>query len=206
MKIMINGTLYLQKYDVLHLIHDLKDLPRSFIYETFSTNPTQAIVLCDRRDEFDFRCAYTIPESITWINSHKYICDYDEYIDLSVHELHRTYKSLRKSTEANLHDLYDFSEELDKYYDPSTNSPEYLQYKDYIEKEQLKVKELRYKTYAIGSLIRYREGETNFNFPPEYRGLVRNTSLWQRILTSLTTPVRQPKLFRYLRNRLNRFN
>ena len=239
MKILIKDTLrnketlYLQKCDVRHLLEhpDIIRSPKikpgspkaieldkieshgyeSFLRETLNDETNRLILESDLCSDYDFRITYRDPTSIEWINSHKWIYDYEEYIVESIDRLTRDLKKINKSIEVKLAELddaeYEYqtqAERANRSHNPSashsttTNTEAAISYEDILHMEHrqydlAEIEVLKRKKEALRSMIQYHESDIEFTFPAEFRGLVRNTSLNQRMKDALSNPTRKMK-------------
>ncbi|MBF1037322.1 MAG: hypothetical protein HXL09_01250 [Candidatus Nanosynbacter sp.] len=239
MKILIKDTLrnketlYLQKCDVRYLLEH-PDIIRSpkikpgspkaieldeieahgyegFLRETLNDEANRLVFESDLCSDYDFRITYRDPASIGWINSHKWIYDYEEYIVESIDRLTRDLKKINKSIEVKLAELddaeYEYqtqAERANRSHNPSvshpttTNTEAAISYEDILHMEHrqydlAEIEVLKRKKDALRSMIQYHESDIEFTFPTEFRGLVRNTSLSQRMKDALSNPTRKMK-------------
>ena len=239
MKILIKDTLrnketlYLQKCDVRYLLEhpDIIRSPKikpgspkqiepdaiealgyeSFIWEPLHDETNRLILESELCSDYDFRITYRDPASIGWINSHKWIYDYEEYIVESIDRLTRDLKKINKSIEVKLAELddaeYEYqtqAERANRSHNPSvshpttTNTEAAISYEDILHMEHrqydlAEIEVLKRKKDALRSMIQYHESDIEFTFPTEFRGLVRNTSLSQRMKDALSSPTRKMK-------------
>lgn len=239
MKILIKDTLqnketlYLQKCDVRYLLEhpDIIRSPKikpgspkaieldeieshgyeSFLRETLNDEANRLIFESDLCSDYDFRITYRDPTSIEWINSHKWIYDYEEYIVESIDRLTRDLKKINKSIEVKLAELddaeYEYqtqAESANRSHNSSTTHPtatnteaaisyEEILHRDYRKYNLAEIEVLKRKKETLRSMIQYHESDIEFTFPTEFRGLVRNTSLNQRMKDALSSPTRKMK-------------
>lgn len=239
MKILIKDTLqnketlYLQKCDVRYLLEhpniirspkikpgspkaiELDEIEKhgyeSFIRETLNDEANRLIFESDLCSDYDFRITYRDPTSIEWINSHKWIYDYEEYIVESIYRLTRDLEKINKSIEIKLAELDDAEYEYQTQaecanhsHDPSITSPtatsteaaisyEEILHREHRQYDLAEIEVLKRKKDALRSMIQYHESDIEFTFPTEFRGLVRNTSLNQRMKDALSSPTRKMK-------------
>ena len=226
-------TLYLQKCDVRYLLEhpdiirspkikpgspkaiELDEIEKhgheSFIRETLNDEANRLILESDLCSDYDFRITYRDPTSIVWINSHKWIYDYEEYIVEPIDRLKRDLKKINKSIEVKLAEFDDAEYEYQAQAEranhshnssishPATTSTEAtISYEENLHKDYLKynlaeIEVLKRKKDALRSMIQYHESDIEFTFPTEFRGLVRNTSLNQRMKDALSNPTRKMK-------------
>ena len=222
MKILIKDTLrnketlYLQKCDVRYLLEH-PDIIRS---PKIKPGSPKAIELDEIENQgyeselcsdYDFRITYRDSASIEWINSHKWIYDYEEYIVEHIDRLKRDLKKINKSIEVKLAELADAeyeyqtqAEYTNRSHGPSISQPTVtsteaaMSYEDILHREHrqydlAEIEVLKRKKDALRSMIQYHESDIEFTFPTEFRGLVRNTSLNQRMKDALSSPTRKMK-------------
>lgn len=239
MKILIKDTLqnketlYLQKCDVRYLLEhpniirspkikpgspkaiELDEIEKhgyeSFIRETLNDEANRLIFESDLCSDYDFRITYRDSASIEWINSHKWIYDYEEYIVEHIDRLKRDLKKINKSIEVKLAELADAeyeyqtqAEYTNRSHGPSISQPtitsteaamsyEDILHREYRQYDLAEIEVLKRKKDALRSMIQYHESDIEFTFPTEFRGLVRNTSLNQRMKDALSSPTRKMK-------------
>ena len=226
-------TLYLQKCDVRYLLEypniirspkikpgspkaiELDEIENhgheSFLRETLNDETNRLIFESDLYSDYDFRITYRDPTSIKWINSHKWIYDYEEYIVEPVDRLKRDLKKIIESIEIKLAELddaeYEYqtqAEHANHPHSPSvshpaaTNTEASISYEEILHREHrqydlAEIEVLKRKKDALRSMIQYHESDIEFTFPTEFRGLVRNTSLNQRMKDALSNPTRKMK-------------
>lgn len=221
MKILIKDTLrnketlYLQKSDVRCLCErpDIIRSPKikpgspkaieldkieshgyeSFLNETMNIESNRLNLESSLTSEYDFCMAYEDPASIEWINSHKWIYDYDEYIVVPIDELVRNIRKIhravmRKFTELTEADC-DHMDHMDRIKSAKTSNSKTIDselettlaleealYQEYHKYEVAQNGILIQKEVALRELVQYLRGEINFIFPSEYQGLVRHIS------------------------------
>lgn len=208
-------TLYLQKCDVRHLLEhpDIIRSPKikpgspkaieldkieshgyeSFRNETTNIESNRLNLESSLTSEYDFCMAYEDPASIGWINSHKWIYDYDEYIVVPIDELDRNIREIhhtvmRKFTELTEADC-DHMDHMDRIKSAKSSNGKTIDseleatlaredalYQEYHKYEVAQNVILIQKEVALSELVQYLRGKINFIFPSEYQGLVRHIS------------------------------
>ena len=154
MKIKIGDKVYLQKYDVSHILGETNEIPASFFQEVFSNS--NCFFMCgDKSDGFYFEKIFKDPGSVKWLMEQDWLVNYDEYKDTSLLELEVLRDSLIKSYK-------DAAIALNAKEGDCT-------FKRY-EEEKDKLNKLTHKITSIECLIAFRKGQIKFLFPPEYHG------------------------------------
>lgn len=153
MKIKIGDKVFLQKYEVAHIIHETYSVPLSFMRETFPEK-SGCFVMNGAADCFRFKCVYKDPESIKWIMEQDWIVDFDEYSKMSPDELYALCERLYE----------EYSKGIDEFNakDDAYREAHYYDDSDKFEKAEHKLSSLK-------TLYNYLKGETKFAFPRGYK-------------------------------------
>ena len=165
MKLKIGDKVYLQKYEVSHILHDSNAFPSSILDETFDDGKCKAFIMNGPADGFQFKCVYEKPENVKWLMDQSWIVDYDEYAEMSLAELEALWEHLRVKRSTGI-DEFNAKEEAYK--------------KTHFDEASEKFDKLGHKITSIGYLIRLRRGEVEFIFPVEYRNRTTITSAPQK--------------------------
>lgn len=154
MKIKIGDKVYLQKYEVYHLLHDLNGFPSSILNETFG-NEDRSFFMNGPTDGFWFECVYKKPENVRWLMKQDWIVDYDEYAEMSIAELEALQERLKAEGLAGVNEF---------------NARDEAYRKAHIDEENDKFSKLGHKIASLWNLIVFLKGEVKFVFPDEYHG------------------------------------
>lgn len=216
-------TLYLQKCDVRYLF-DHPEILRSpkikpgspkaieldeietrghdsFLNETMNIESNRLNLESNLTGEYDFCMAYEDPTSIEWINAHKWVYDYDEYIIVPIDELVRNISEIQRIVTRKFTELTeaacDHMERMDQIKSTktvngktidseleATLASEEALYQEWHKYEVAQGSILIQKEDALRNLVQYLRGEINFIFPSEYQGLVRHISSTPGPITS----------------------
>lgn len=77
MKIKIGQKVYLQKYDVSYIMHDLNSVHYSIIDEIFKDS--KSFIMNGAMDGYAFDCVFEDPTNVKWLMDQDWIVDYDQY-------------------------------------------------------------------------------------------------------------------------------
>ena len=155
MKLKIGKKVYLQKYEVDHILQDLKRFPMELVQETFEREYDNYFYLDETTDPFEFSCIYSRPNSVDWLMEQDWIVDYIEYSKIPLRQLRKMNKSL---VERRSYELDEF-DKMDDHFKRSHHQEEYE-----------KCERLAHKIESIKYLIDELEGDITFTFPKGYRG------------------------------------
>ena len=173
MKLKIDDTVYLQKYEVAYIMHALNRFPSSILQETFGGKDTgMFFFMCDlEQDGFSFECAYKEPKNVEWLMKQDWIVDYDKYPeDMSPDEI----ETLRGRLEAEFDaDVNEFNNKDNDY-----KTKHYNEESEKFDKRGHEITSLEY-------LIKFRKGEAEFSFPDEFQGRKTFASIGTRIRRKL---------------------
>ena len=147
MKLKIGDEMYLQKYDVAYIIHELNVFPDTIMQEMLCGDGDMFFIMNGVKDAMKFSIAFKRPENIKWLLEQDYLLDYEGYKKKSVSELETLYQSLKAVYFASMEEFGD-----DEYEDEA----------DSFEKLGHKIASLKY-------LIDMNKGELCFTFPDGYR-------------------------------------
>ena len=173
MKLKINDAVYLQKYDIAFIMHDLNSMPESFLQETFTNNEDGFFFIMSGPDDgLYFKNFYKQPESIKWIMEQDWIVDFEKFVKKPLDELESLHEHLRL--------------ERDKSIDEFNAKDEEYRGAHFAE-ESMRFDRLRHKNSSLKALIDYLKGEVKFGFPDEYQEATT--------LISTRTTEKKPGLF-----------
>ena len=155
MKIKIGETVYLQKYEIAHMMHDLNSFPDAVLQEIFGKGGDEIFFMSSPEDGYRFDCAFKNPKSVEWIMAQNWIVDYDEYTDktqswLKDNILHLTDEHKSKIDEFNGKDDDFRVKHIDEYSD--------------------KFKKECHMIDSLKILFSARNGYFKFVFPDGYQG------------------------------------
>lgn len=170
MKLKIGDKIYLQKYEVSHILHDSNAFPSSILDETFDDGKCKAFIMNGPADGFQFKCVYKEPTNVKWFMDQDWIVDYDEYAEMSLAELEALWEHLRVKRSTGIDEFNAKSEAYRKMHFSAASE---------------KFDKLGHKIVSIGHLIRLRRGDIEFIFPDEYRAKTITAS----------TPKKKPGFF-----------
>lgn len=155
MKIKIGDKVYLQKYDVAHILHELSEFPGSVLDESFNGGD-EMFFMSGPTDGYRFECLFEKPESVEWLTEQDWIVDYDEYAKMPVAELEELLERLEAELSSSIKEFNDKDE--------SYRRRHYEEASDKFSKAQ-------YKNSSLNDLIMFRKGKAKFTFPNGYQGI-----------------------------------
>lgn len=167
MKLKIGDKVYLQKYDVAYILHDLKAFPSGVLNETFDDNQCKAFIMNGPADGFQFKCIYKDPIDVKWLMEQDWIVDYDEYAGMPLAELESLCERLK----------VEHSESIDGF-----NAKDEAYRKMHFDTQKDNLNKLGHKIVSLEHLVGFRKDNVKFIFPDEYRGKTTFTSKPQKKL------------------------
>lgn len=152
MKLRIGDAIYLQKYDVAFLVHELGTFPGSIINEVFSCGTM--FFMNGGTDSFKFSYKFEEPENIEWLMAQDYIPDFEILNGQTISELKKIVDALSKRGRK-------ISAEF-------TDMP--LDYqKEHISQFKMEQNLVAFKQVSYENMIDYLRGKAEFTFPNGYR-------------------------------------
>lgn len=160
MKLKIGDKVYLQKYEVAHIMHELNGFPGSILDETFGGDEDSFFFINGPTDGFRFECVYKEHENVKWLMEQDWIVDYDEYAEMPLAELRAFQERLKAERSADIDEF---------------NAKDEAYRETHFDEQSDKFDKLKHKIASLGDLIRFRKGEIIFGFPDEYQGKTAST-------------------------------
>ena len=176
MKLKIGDKVYLQKYEVAHLMHSFNSFPGSVLHEVFSDGEDSFFFMSGPADDLRFESVFKNPASVKWLMKQEWIVDYDEYVEMSLTELEALQERLKAKHSA---DIDEFNAKDEAYREA------------HFDEESDKFDKLGHKIASLGDLIEFRKGKVKFVFPDEYQG---KTAIPGASSTT-STPQKKPSFF-----------
>ena len=177
MKLKIGDKVYLQKYEVAHIIHELNGFPGGILDETFGGDEGNSFFFMNGpTDRFRFECVYKEHENVKWLMEQDWIVDYDEYAEMSLAELRALQKRLKAERSADIDEF---------------NAKDEVYRETHFDEQSDKFDKLGHKIASLGDLIRFRKGEIKFGFPGEYQGKTAISGA----SSATSTPQKKPGFF-----------
>ena len=153
MKLKIDDQVYLQKYEIAHIIHDLRSFPGTLLDELFGGEESGFFFMNGPDDGFHFECAFKHPDNVAWLMAQDWIVDYDEFADMPLDELNALIERLHDEYRAGVDDFNAKDEDYRA-----------AHFDECSEKYDL----LGYRIASLRDLVCYRKGECKFVFPEGY--------------------------------------
>lgn len=156
MKIKIGEKVYLQKYEVAHILHNLNSAPGVVLQEIFKDGKNGSFFFVSGPDDaLRFDCVFQDPASIEWLMKQDWIVDYNEYADTPIAELEAFVECLR--AEHNV-DIDEFNAKDEAYR------------REHFAEKGSEFHKSDYIISSLEGLIDARKGKAVFVFPDEYQG------------------------------------
>lgn len=176
MKLRIGDRVYLQKYEVAHILHELNSFPAGIMQETFSNSESGFFFMNGPADGFRFECIYKKPNNVEWLMGQDWIVDYDEYARISLTELKALYERLKSEYSTGVSEF---------------NAKDEAYREAHFEEESDKLNNFSHKIASLENLIEFREGKVKFVFPDGYqdRTVIPNAS------SATSTPQKKASFF-----------
>lgn len=155
MKLKIGDRVYLQKYEVAHIMNDLNSFPCGILQETFGDEDSGFFFMNGPVDGFRFECVYKEPENVKWLMEQDWIVDYDEFAEMPLAELEALQERLKAERSAGIDEF---------------NAKDEAYREAHFDEESDRFDKLGHKIVSLGYLIKFRKGEVEYVFPDEYQG------------------------------------
>ena len=154
MKVKVGERVYLQKYEVAHIMHDLNSIPATVMDEVFGDSEGGFFFMNGPTDAFRFESVFKNPASVKWLMEQDWIVDYDEYAEMPLAELEAFQERLKAERSA---DIDEFNTKDEAYGEA------------HFDEESDRFDKLGHKIVSLGYLIKFRKGEVRCVFPDEYQ-------------------------------------
>lgn len=155
MKLKVGECVYLQKYEIAHITHDLNSFPAGIFDELFSGDGEPRIFFMNgREDGFRFDCIFKNPQTVKWLMDQDWIVDYDEYAEMPVSKLEALIKRL--DTERSIK-INEFNAKNEGYR------------KEHYAKASEEFNQSGHKIFSLECILRAHKGKVKFTFPNEYQ-------------------------------------
>ncbi len=180
MKLKIGDVVYLQKYEIAHIMHNLTRIPYDIIQETFNDDDDDFFCMDGPNDGFWFRCAYIYPKNIEWFMQQDWIIDYSWYAKMPLKEL----EAIRERLEVEC------ATSIDKF-----NAKSKAYRKAHFEEKNDAFSKFEHKIASLGYLIDHLKGETTFTFPEGYQDEAATPRSSDEAPCNVSTPSEKPSFF-----------
>ena len=157
-KIKIDQKVYLQKYDVAYIVHELNFIQASIIEEIFGSG--KPFIMNGPVDGYAFKCVFENPENVRWLMEQDWIVDYNQYKDKSPEEM---LSICEKVVEDGTAEVKEFNAR-----DANYREEHFLEYK-------AKFDNLEHEVRSLEIMLDYLKNKVEFIFPEETNDH-RNTS------------------------------
>ena len=98
MKVKVGENVYLSKYEVAHIMHDLNSFPATIIGEVFGNGKSSFFFISGPTDAFRFESVFKNPASVKWLMGQDWIVDYDEYSEMPLPSLRLSSSASKRNT------------------------------------------------------------------------------------------------------------
>lgn len=168
MKVKVGKNVYLQKYDVIHIMHDLNSFPATIPNEVFGDCESIFFFINGPASTYQFESVFKEPANVKWLMEQDWIVDYDKYSKMSLPELKAFVERLETQYDANIN---------------AFNSQDQIYRKKHFDEASDKFHKESYKISSLEKLISAKEGKITFILPDEYqRRITPGTSIATSIL------------------------
>lgn len=154
MKIKIGQKVYLQKYDIAFIMHELSIVPASFMDELFKDK--QPFIMSCSEDGYIFDCIFEDPGNVAWIMDQDWIIDYNQYKDTRPTELRNVCEETAEEVSISIRDF---------------NSRDATYRSKYYNEFNEKISKTIHKLDSIEAMIEYLDGKLEFVFPEQTTNL-----------------------------------
>ncbi len=155
MKLKIDDKVYLQKYEVAHIMHDLDSIPATVVDEITRGRSRRFFSMNDPTDAYRFGFAFKNPASVKWLMEQGWIVNYDEYFEMPLPELEALVERLKAEHGAGIDEF---------------NAKDEAYREKHLEKVSNKFHKDSHKISSLDDLISARKGKVTFVFPDGYQG------------------------------------
>ena len=155
MKVKVGENVYLQKYEVAHIIHELNSIPASVLNEVFGDGESSFFFVNGPTDAFRFGSVFKNPASVKWLMEQDWIVDYDEYSEMPLSELEALVEHLKAEHNTGIDEF---------------NAKDEAYREKHFEEESDKFHKAGHKLSSLEDLISALKGEVAFVFPDGYQG------------------------------------
>ncbi len=151
MKIKIDERVYVQKYDIAYIMHEMNEVPALLMQEFFEKNET--FIMTGFEDSLKFACVFEEPENVRFLMRQTWIVDFEEFRQASPSALKALRKRLLAAYQA---ETEDFDARDDEY--RNNNRDEFEE----------RFSQMQHKEYSFALMIKYLKRRVTFVFPDEY--------------------------------------
>lgn len=159
MKIKDGQKVFLQKYEVAYIMHELNLVPAGIIEEVFKDG--KPFIMANPIDGQVFDCVFENPGTTEWLMEQDWIVDYDQYKNVPVVDLEALCKQLEDECFSGINDF---------------NATDDAYRKEHFDEQYEKFSKMRHKISSLYLMIEHLEKKTNFVFPDE----ISNHSIFQK--------------------------
>ena len=154
MKVKVDEKVYLQKYEVAHIMHNLNSIPTTVMDEVFGDGEGGFFFMNGPADGFRFESVFKNPASVKWLMEQDWIVDYDKYSEMPLPELEALVEHLKSEHDAGIDEF---------------NARDEAYREKHFEEVNDKFHKDSHKISSLDNLISARKGEVTFVFPDEYQ-------------------------------------
>lgn len=153
MKMKIDQKVYLQKYDIAFITHELSIIPAGLMNELFKDS--RFFIMSDHEDGFVFDCVFEDAETVAWLMEQDWIVDYNQYKDIPPAEIKSICEKFAGEISVSAKNFNSRDEDY--------RSAHYDECKEELSK-------MTHKLDSIEAMVEYLEGKLNFVFPEQATG------------------------------------
>lgn len=153
MKLKVGECVYLQKYEIAHITHDLNSFPAGIFDELFGGGGEPGFFFMNGpEDGFRFDCVFKNPQTIKWLMDQDWIVDYGEYAEMPTSELEKLIERLKQEHSTGV-DEFNAKDEAyrEKHFSEASEK---------FDQDAHKISSLEY-------ILAARKGKAKFVFPDE---------------------------------------
>ena len=150
MKIKIGQKVYLQKYDVSYIMHELNFVQAGIVDEIFKDG--KPFIMNGAVDGYTFDCVFEDPSNVKWLMNQDWIVDYDQYKDKTPAEIIALYEELVKQGNIEAKEF-------------NAKDPEYRK-KHFLECRE-RLNNLEHKLNSLEAMAEHLNKKIKFAFPKQ---------------------------------------
>lgn len=150
MKIKDGQKVFLQKYEVTYIMHELNSVPAGIVEEIFKDD--EPFIMSGPADGQVFDCVFQNPETTKWLMEQDWVVDYDQYKNVPVAELEALCRQLEKEYSSGANDF---------------NAKDNAYREKHFNEQNEKFSNMRHKIASLYLMLEHLEKKANFVFPDE---------------------------------------
>ncbi len=175
MKLKVGNKVYLQKYEVAHIMDGSGSwVPSGIIRELYSNNDGYKFMNNLDTDGFRFDCVFEEPRNVAWLMRQDWIVSYNKYANISLSKLETNQRRLKARLSVAVDEFYNSGRTYAGTNFATGHDRLSAYMKAHFIKEHDRLDKLGFKIASLGAFISFRKGEVEFVFPDGYHHVTTN--------------------------------